>query len=135
MSEIKTKKPKPRWWKSLWIATLVLTMASGAIGFFLHIPLERVAFLLFLTFFCIGIAYYIRDKPSTKVNRALYILLGITPLGFILSVVYAFFIGSHVTGGLGGWFNIMVTIGILIAGAFIGDWIGKKRNYRLPLYP
>jgi hypothetical protein len=34
---------------------------------------------------------------------------------------------------LWSWFNIIVTIGILIAGAFIGDWIGKRRSYQLPL--
>lgn len=136
MSDIENKKSKPKWWKPLWIATLVLTIASAAIGYFvLNVPLERVVLLLFLTFFCVGIAYYIRVKPSVRVNRALYVLLGITPLGFILSVAYAFFIGSHITDWLWGWFNIIATIGILIAGAFIGDWIGKRRDYRLPLYP
>ncbi len=130
------KMSKPIWWKPLWIATVLLTVASGVIGYFVfQVPLERVALALFLTFFCIGIAYYIRVKPSIKVNRALYILLGITPLGFVLSVAYVFFIGRYVTGWLWGWFNIIVTIGILIAGAFIGDWMGKRRNYRLPLSP
>jgi MFS family permease len=130
------KMAKPIWWKPLWMATVLLTVASGAIGYFvLQVPLERVALLLFLTFFCIGIAYYIRVKSSIKVNRALYILLGITPLGFVLSVAYAFFIGRYVTGWLWGWFNIIVTVGILITGAFIGDWLGKRRNYQLPLSP
>jgi hypothetical protein len=129
-----TKKPKPRWWKPLWITILFLTIASGFVSYFLfNVSLERTVSAVALTFFCIGIAYYIRVKPSIRINRALYILLGITPLGFILSVAYAFFIGRYVTGWLWGWFNIIVTIGILIAGAFIGDWIGKRRSYQLPL--
>jgi len=129
-----TKKPKPRWWKPLWIAILFLTIASGFVSYFLlNVSLERTVSAVALTFFCIGIAYYIRVKPSMRVNRALYILLGITPLGFVLSVAYALFIGRYVTGWLWGWFNIIVTIGILIASAFIGDWIGKRRSYQLPL--
>jgi hypothetical protein len=132
----KTKFPKPGWWKLLWITTTLLTIASGfVIYFLLNVPLERTVNTVALTFFCIGIAYYIRVRPSIKVNRALYILLGITPLGFVLSVAYAFFIGRYVTGWLWGWFDILVTIGILIAGGLIGDWVGKRRNYQLPLSP
>lgn len=134
IAEAKTKAPKPRWWNPLWIAILLLTIASGFITYFLlNVPLERTVSVVALTFFCIGIAYYIRFKPSIRVNRALYILLGITPLGFCLSVAYAVLLGGYVTGWLMGWFNIIVTIGILIVGAFIGDWIGKRRNYQLPL--
>jgi len=134
MTGAKTKVPKPRWRKPLWIATLLLTIASGFIIYFLlRVSLERAVTAVALTFFCIGITYYIRVKPSMRVNRALYVLLGITPSGFCLSVAYAFFFGRYVTGWLMGWFNIIVTIGILITGAFIGDWIGKRRNYQLPL--
>lgn len=84
------KGAKPIWWKPLWIATLLLTIASGIISYFLlHVPLERTVSAVALTFFCIGIAYYIRVRPSMKVNRALYILLGITPIGFVLWVIWA----------------------------------------------
>jgi hypothetical protein len=130
------KASKPHWWKPLWISILLLTLVSGVIGYFiLHVPVERVTSALVLTFVCIGIAYYIRVKPSIRVNRALYILLGITPMGFALSVAYVLVIGRYMTDWLGGWFNLIVTVGILIIGAFIGDWIGKKRGYQLPLSP
>ena len=130
------KASKPIWWKPLWIATLLLTLVTGVIGYFiLHVPIERATSALVLAFVCIGIAYYIRVKPSIRVNRALYILLGITPMGFALSVAYVLVIGRYMTDWLGGWFNIIVTIGIIITGAFIGDWIGKRRNYQLPLSP
>ena len=134
MAGVKLKGSKPRWWKPLWIAVLLTTIASGVVGYFLlHVLVERAVSAVALAFVCIGIAYYIRVRPSMRVNRALYILLGITPLGFVLSVAYVFFAGRYVTGWLGGWFNIIVTVGILITGAFKGDWIGKRRNYRLPL--
>jgi hypothetical protein len=80
-----------------------------------------------------GIAYYVRVKPSFRINRAMYVLLGVTPFSFVISVVYAVSLGRYVTGWLTGWSNIIVIIGILITGAFVGDGIGKRRNYQLPL--
>jgi hypothetical protein len=138
MSEVKAKVPKPRWWKPLWIATLLFTIVSGAIGYFLlHVPVERAVSAVVLTFVCIGIAYYIRVKPSMKVNRALYILLGITPIGFILWIVYAVSgIGRWITDTWGVWPSFIIGFTVpYIIGAFIGDWIGRRRNYRLPLSP
>ena len=136
MVDAKNKASKPRWWRPLWIVTVLGIIVSGVFAFLIfHVLLERAILGLVLAFLCVGVAYYIRVRPSMKVNRALYILLGITPLGFVLSVAYAVFLGRYVTGWLLGWFNIIVTIGILITGAFIGDWIGKRRNYQLPLSP
>lgn len=130
------KTSKPIWWRPLWAATWILTIVLGIIGFIaLHTPLlQQVIIGLILGFVCIGFAYYIRVKPSFT-NRALYILLGITSLGFLLSVAYAFLLGRYVTGWPLGWFKIIVIIGILMAGGFVGDWIGKRRNYQLPLSP
>ena len=132
------KASKPIWWKPLWIATLLLTLVSGVIGYFiLHVPVERVTSLLVLTFVCIGIAYYIRVKPSIRVNRALYILLGISPIGFGLWILYALSgIGMFITTHFGTWVSLIIGFTVPYAiGAFIGDWIGKRRNYQLPLSP
>ena len=138
MSKSEIKGSKPIWWKPLWIATLLLTVASGVIGYFLlHIPVERAASAVALTFVCIGIAYYIRVRPSMKVNRAIYILLGISPIGFALWIVYAISgFGRWITDTFGVWPSLIIGFTVpLIIGAFIGDWIGKRRNYRLPLSP
>ena len=138
MAETKVSKPKPWWWKPLWIGTILLTIISGVATYFLlDVPLARAVIGIVLTFLCIGIAYYIRVRPSMKVNRAIYILLGVTPIGFTLWIIWA-------VSGIGRWITEMVGSGpsLLISwvvcygiGAFIGDWIGKSRNYILPMTP
>jgi hypothetical protein len=116
------KISKSVWWRPLWITVVILTIASGILTFFaLHLPFQQVIIGTASALVCIGIAYHIRVKPSFKVNRALYVLLEITPFGFVISVAYAALLGRYVTGWLLGWFNIIVIIGILIAGGFVGD--------------
>jgi hypothetical protein len=130
------KTGKPRWWRPLWIVTLLGTTASGLVFFLiLNVPLERVIALLFFAFACIGFAYYIRVRPSIKVNRAVYVMLGISPIGFGLSFAWAFTIGRCITPLLGIWGFFIGLIVPCTIGAFIGDWIGKRRNYQLPLWP
>jgi hypothetical protein len=89
MSKVKTKGSRPWWWKPLWIGVILSTIVLGFANFFFwHVPIERAVSAMALTLVCVGIAYYIRVRPSMKVNRALYILLGITPIGFILWVIW-----------------------------------------------
>ena len=133
MYNVKTSDSKPRWWKPLWISVLLTPIALAVAGFFLfHVPLENAAGGVALTFFCIGISYYIRIKPSRRVNRGLYILLGISPIGFAIWIAYKLTIGRYVTNYLAVWASIIVSFSV---GAFIGDWLGNRRNYRLLLSP
>jgi len=90
-----------------------------------------------LTLVCICIAYYIRVRQSMKVNRALYILLGITPIGFGLWIIWCISgIGRLITSLSGALPSLLISWAVCYGiGAFIGDWIGKRRNYRLPLSP
>jgi len=105
------KTLKPIWWRPLWIATWILTVVLGIIGFVaLSTPiLHQMIIGLFLGLICFSAAICIRVKPSFT-NRALYILLGITSLGFLLSVAYEFLLGRYVTGWPLGWFNIIAII-------------------------
>ena len=141
MSGVTTKSSKPWWWKPLWIVTLLLTIASGVAGFFLlDVPLARAIGGVALTFLAIGIAYYIRVRPSITVNRAIYITFGVSGTGFIIFFGSALIIGATgltpPTHYLGFWITIIIFfIAPNIIGAFIGDWIGKRRNYILPLSP
>ena len=99
----------------------------------MHIPLERALTGVGLAFLCTGIAYYIRVKPSRRVNKGAYIPLGISPIGFTLWIVYVLTIGRQATNYLGVWPSLILGFTVpYVIGAFIGDWIGKRRNYRLP---
>ena len=135
---VKARGSKPRWWKPLWIAILLLTIAFGVAGYFLfQIPLERMIGGVALTLISIGISYYIRIRPSGKVNRAIYILFGISPIGFGLWIFYLLSgVGRFLTTHLGHWPSLIGGFTVpYIIGAYIGNWIGRRRNYRLPLSP
>lgn len=131
------KGPK-LWWKLLWVAVIMSTVALGAASFLLtRIPLERIVCGVALTLVCIGITYYIRIRTSRRVNRVVYILIGITPIGFVIWIVLAVSgIGGWLTYHFGVWPSIIISFTVpYIIGAFIGDWIGRRRDYRLPLSP
>lgn len=141
MVETKVSKPMPWWWKPLWIVSILLCIVSAVVGFFFFdASLLRVVVGLALSFLGLCVAYYIRVRPSMTVNRVIYIILG-------GSVAYWIVVGGSVliiwaTGlpppihYLGAWINrILLTYAPWIIGAFIGDWIGKRRNYLLPLNP
>lgn len=141
MSKVKAKSSKPWWWKPLWIVTLLLAIASGVADFFfLDGSLARAIGGVALTFLAMGFAYYIRVRPSITVNRALYIIGGAGVSGFI--VLWGSYFIFKATGlpspsnYLGSDISfILFIIAPWIIGAVIGDWIGKRRNYILPLSP
>jgi len=137
MAETKVSKPKPWWWKPYWIIIVIATIALAlALPSFTDVPIERAIIGLVPTFLCVGFAYYIRVRPSLKLNRALYILLGITPIGFVLWIICVFVFNRLTARTSGTWpfilFFFVVCFGL---GALIGDWIGKRRGYVLPLTP
>ena len=72
------KMVKPIWWKPLWIVS-ALGIIISALAFFLigYAPSERIILGVVLAFLGLGVAYYIRVRPSITVNRVVYIGLGI----------------------------------------------------------
>ena len=137
------KPSKPKWWKPLWILTSISMVGSGVFTyFFLHGEFVRIIIYEIIFSLVLGGAYYIRVRPSIKVNKLVYIIFGITPIGFGLVILYALicgitnfstFIMSFTP--LGSWLQLGIIIGLFTIGGFIGNWFGKKRDYRLPLSP
>jgi len=143
LSEKDQKPSKPKWWKPLWILTAISMVGSGVFSYFflqtefMHILIYEIIFSLVL-----GGAYYIRVRPSIKVNKVVYILFGITPIGFGLFILYSLFCGITNFAKFimsfepfGRWLHLGIIIGLFTIGGFIGSWIGKKREYRIPLSP
>ncbi|MEM4733073.1 MAG: hypothetical protein QXD70_00915 [Candidatus Bathyarchaeia archaeon] len=138
---------QPNWLKSYWIALTASALAIAAASYFyLNAPPEKVITATALILLSLSLGYYIRVRPSVKINRAMYIGLGIVVIGFVLWISLMVFLNA--TGLrvlLERWlFKRDIPTGILpfltlilcyIAGGYIGDWIGKRRNYHLPLYP
>jgi hypothetical protein len=126
-----------RWWMPFWAFVIATTVALGFISYFyLNQPLLGVLEAEAFAFVLICVAYYIRVRPNLKVNRGIYILLGITPIGFLLWVAEVFALSRFFAISSIGW-PLLLTASVIpfVIGAFIGDWIGKKRSYLLPLSP
>jgi hypothetical protein len=57
MSKTGADAPRPRWWRPLWLAVLLITAVSAFIAYFIQrVPLERVVGGAALTFLFIGLA-------------------------------------------------------------------------------
>ena len=141
LTETGQKPSKPKWWKPFWILTTIAMVGSGIIGyFFFHVDFGIIIIYEIVFSLILGIAYYIRIRPSMKVNKLVYILLGITPIGFGLWILYAVVCGltnfCHFLNNLGpnGYLlNLTFQILLFVIGGFIGNWLGKKRDYNLPM--
>jgi hypothetical protein len=129
------KTTQPSWWNPLWIVSILGIIISALVLFISgHAPLERTILGLVFAFFCLGIAYYIRVRPSLTVNRVVYICLGFG-ISWVVWLIFAFSgVGRLVNDAIGVWPSLIISdVGFYVAGALIGDWIGKRRNYQLPL--
>lgn len=129
------KVSKPSWWRPLWVSAIVANIFWLLFGFYvLHLSVYRLVIVAFVSAVAIGFAYYIRVKPSITINRAVYVLIGVTPIGFVLGILWEFAVGSLLNGLVGAYPALLISLAIwLPIGGFIGDWLGKKRNYSLPL--
>ena len=82
------KVSKPSWWKPLWIVSALGVIISALVLFLIGSAPERVILGVVLAFLGLGVAYYIRVRPSITVNRVVYIGLGIG-IGWVMWVIYA----------------------------------------------
>jgi DNA-binding transcriptional ArsR family regulator len=146
-------RKKPTWWRKFWIAEAIVTPIYLAINIALYfrgyIDATTLYNLTLGVFACIGIGYMIthikKDVLSAqgllKLNRALYLLLGLLTGGFL--IWGGLTVAMNVTG-VSFWLKGIIGDGALaittmipcyIVGYLLGDWIGKKTNYYIPHYP
>jgi len=136
------RSKQSNWLKPYWI---ILTSSVIVIGvasvLFFDVPLERALPATALTILATGFGYYIRVRPNIKINRGMYIVLGVVVLGFVLWFFLTIALNATGIRRLidqaipDGMLALITLILCYIAGGFIGDLIGKRRGYMLPLYP
>jgi DNA-binding HxlR family transcriptional regulator len=131
--------------KRIYKSWIILTVASIIIaalnGYFLNIPIERTATVIAVLLLLTGFAFYIRIRPSTSGNRALFIATGAFVIGFLFWAIIVLSMNASglrwqivsLSGNVGDDFFALTSLIICwIAGGLVGEWIGKKRNYILP---
>jgi len=121
------------WWAPFWLFCMASVVAAGIalytypMNLLVLNSLEAIA----LAFVFLGFTYYFRVRPSIKMNRAMYVLLGISPIGLLVIFAFAFIGLPDLMIGI--WPSLIINVAApYVIGAFIGDWIGSKRNYQLP---
>jgi hypothetical protein len=113
-----------------------MVVFGSVYGYMMKVAAAAIGLLLASVLFIIAFAYYLRFKPSTLKTsvRATFVFVGACVIGFciwaavvLLSVATGLWV--QIADSMGeGFFSITSMIICLIAGAFIGDLIGKNRE-------
>ena len=121
------------------IASVILALLNG---YAFNIPIERTALVVIMVMLTFGFAFYIRVRPSQSGNRVFFIAVGTFCIGFLFwAAVTLLLLHSGLrwliiqsTGNIGDDLTALATLIICwILGGFVGDWIGRKRNYVIPM--
>ncbi|MHA2143471.1 MAG: hypothetical protein ACXADC_16995 [Candidatus Thorarchaeota archaeon] len=133
----------PRWWKrsvrSYWlligvvpfVSMLMVYVMLANLGTFL--PSHILAYVA-ITPLGYASSYYIRTIPSRRLWRAIAILMGSCFIGLwfiMLPLLLIFGPLIRFAPWWPWWLGMLVFfIGPLVLGGFIGDWIGRRNDYR-----
>jgi len=134
---------KPQWWKrsvrSFWLSVGVVSFATMIILYVIMINFGILPPTQLFLGVAVGIpmyafSYYFRSVATKRMWRAIFILLGSCGIGFWfillpLTVLLRAFIPLGIL--LPWWLGMpFLMIPPLIIGGLIGDWFGKRRDYR-----
>lgn len=81
------------------------------------------------------------ERGRLRLSKAFYLILGTTIIGYVLWMAqWRILQVTGITKPIGNLFvsgpSVTVTfVACYVIGAFIGNWIGKRRNYHLPQWP
>jgi DNA-binding transcriptional ArsR family regulator len=126
-------------WIILFSAVIAVTFLNG---YFMIVSIQRTALILAIEVLSFAFAFYIRIRPTKSGNRAFFIVVGAIGIGFILwftvtSLILFSGLRSQIIssiGNIGDDFTVLATLIICwIVGGFLGDLIGKRRNYIIPM--
>jgi hypothetical protein len=131
---------KPRWWKrsirSYWLIFVLMPFAAilivlGALFLQGVTALAEILKYVIITSVAIAFAYYIRKTNSLKVWRTVWVLLGACGIGTLIAGVMLGVFGKTLILYLGPGPSLLLTfVTAITVGALLGDYIGKRRDYR-----
>jgi hypothetical protein len=125
--------------KRIYKSWIIFTIASVIIavlnGYFLNISFERVLGVIVIIFVTFGFAFYIRIKPSKSGNRFFFIGIGVSIIGSVLTLFFMYIMNvTRMSRNANANFYLVLALVIFfILGGLIGDLIGKRRNYVIPM--
>lgn len=129
--------------KTLWIfCSVTFTITALITAYLLNAPIYRVVTALVAAQVLAAFLYYIQVKPE-KTGRIFWIAVGVGVIGgvfWFLLQVFMMMSGlrwqlAMATGDVGSDLFLLISLIVLWSlGGFVGDWIGKKRNYKVLLY-
>ncbi len=124
---------KPQWWKrsvrSFWLFMGVVSFAVMAIIYVILIGLGILPPIQLFLAVAVGIpmyamSYYFRKVATKRMWRVGFIYLGAWCL--VVPIVLLF---GPTIGLIPFWLRLPLLYILPVIGAFIGDWIGKRRDY------
>ena len=130
---------KPQWWtlsvRSYWLSVGVVSFATMAIIYSILIGLGILPPIQLVLSIVVGIpmfalSYYFRTVATKRMWRAVFIGLGAGGIGFwCLALPIGLLFGPTIRL-IPFWLRLPITYIPVVVGAYIGDWIGKRRDYR-----
>ncbi len=127
-------KEKPKFWKTPYMAIMIIGIATGIILALLRIVSLQSAIVGIATaVFAPGIGYLGRARPSVKFNRTMYIIGGAGVIGGILWLVMFDMLRAMYQRA--GENLALVVLSLIVCygiGAAIGEFIGWLRDYKGP---
>jgi hypothetical protein len=134
---------KRRRLKVVWVScSLILTIIALITGYELNAPIYRVIITLIVVQVGSAFLYYIQVKPE-KTGRVFWIAVGIAVIGGLFWFLLQVFMKETgfrwqllgLTGTAGDDLFALISLIVLwTLGAFVGDWVGKKRKYKVLSY-
>jgi len=138
------RKGEPKWWwRHIWPITAtsysVLIGAQCIVYLLGYINLSRLSHGILLTLASVPLVYaiwYLRTRISIdtqlKINRILFIGAGALSLGFVIFFCTGLVLHRLFNVPTTGLMFLIELISSYIIGGFIGDQLGKRRNYLVP---